>query len=131
MFKKLKIAICIMMGVISALTVGVISSYAESTAKVTLYGDANYDEQVDLSDAVLIMQSLANPNKYGLGVEKGITATGVANADVYNNGDGITSQDALSIQRYLLNLIPKLPESYKQGTATASTTTKPTTTTTT
>ena len=30
------------------------------------YGDANCDGSVDMADAVLIMQALANPNKYGL-----------------------------------------------------------------
>ncbi len=34
---------------------------------ISLWGDANCDNQVDMSDVVLIMQALANPNKYGLG----------------------------------------------------------------
>ena len=76
------------------------------------YGDANCDGEVDLSDAVLIMQSLANPNKYGLtGTDKShITDIGSKNADVCNTGDGVTTNDAVSIQRYLLKLIPSLPE---------------------
>lgn len=69
-----------------------------------LAGDANCDGTVDLSDAVTIMQALANPNKYGLNGthEKHITAQGVINGDVHGCTDGITSIDALWIQDYLL-----------------------------
>lgn len=59
-------------------------------------GDSNIDGDVDLSDAVLIMQSLANPNKYQL------TPQGRKNADT--NGDGVTTGDAVTIQRRLLML---------------------------
>ena len=64
-----------------------------------------------MSDAVLIMQSLSNPDKYGL---KGsdpthITAQGLMNADVYENGSsGVTNEDALQIQKFKLELIPTL-----------------------
>ncbi|MCR5599747.1 MAG: DUF5620 domain-containing protein [Ruminococcus sp.] len=87
-----------------------------SLPEVTLWGDANCDNGVDLSDAVIIMQSLANPNKYGLnGTDlKHITLQGTVNGDVCENGNGITSADASSIQRKLLGLIPSLPESYKK-----------------
>ena len=80
--------------------------------KDLLYGDANLDGNVDLSDAVLIMQSLSNPSKFGAtGNDKThITEQGKINGDVNNNGDGITNKDALSIQKYMLQLIPKLPE---------------------
>ncbi|MDD7518105.1 glycoside hydrolase family 44 protein [Ruminococcus flavefaciens] len=76
------------------------------------YGDANCDGDVDLSDAVLIMQSLANPDKYGTsGSDKShLTKQGSLNGDCCNNGNGITVNDAVSIQRYLLKLIPSLPE---------------------
>ena len=62
------------------------------------------------------MQALANPNKYGTSGtdEHHITEQGTINGDVYENGSGITSADALSIQRYLLHLIDTLPESYKK-----------------
>ena len=60
-----------------------------------------------MSDAVLIMQSLANPNGYK------ITEQGKVNGDVYENGSGITNQDAVSIQKYLVGMISKLPESFK------------------
>lgn len=70
------------------------------------YGDANNDGSVDMGDVVLIMQSLANPNKYGYeGTDKNaITDLGLANADVWKNGDGVTGEDALHIQKYLLGL---------------------------
>jgi hypothetical protein len=74
-------------------------------------GDANCDGQVDLSDVVLIMQSMANPNKYG---ENGtdpthITETGMANADVDLSSEGITVNDAMVLQLYLLHSIEKIP----------------------
>ena len=69
-----------------------------------LYGDANCDGNVDLSDAVLIMQSLSNPSKYKL------TEEGKKNADVTGKNDGVTNNDALAIQKLMLKLIDKLPE---------------------
>lgn len=79
-----------------------------------LWGDANCSGDVKLNDAVLIMQAISNPNKYGInGTETDhITADGIANGDVYENGSNLTGQDALSIQKYLLHLINELPESY-------------------
>ena len=67
-------------------------------------GDANCDSQVDLSDAVMIMQALANPNKYGLDgtAEHHLTEQGKLNGDM--NGDGLTVGDAQAIQRKLLGL---------------------------
>ena len=87
-----------------------------SLPEVTMWGDANCDDGVDLSDAVIIMQSLANPNKYGLNGSdtNHITLQGTINGDVCDNGNGITSADASSIQRKLLGLISTLPESYKK-----------------
>ena len=75
-----------------------------------LYGDANCDGGVDMSDAVLIMQSLANPNKYGVdGTDKNhITEQGQLNGDVDLSVKGITSNDALRIQEYLLGKIKSL-----------------------
>ena len=77
-----------------------------------LRGDANCDGKVDVSDAVLVLQSLASPDKFGEnGSDKDhITAQGKLNADVAGNdddmgGDGITSMDALKIQKYMLKLI--------------------------
>ncbi len=75
-----------------------------------LWGDANCDGGVDMADAVLIMQSLANPNKYGIdGTDaKRITSQGQKQADVDTSTKGITSNDALQIQLYLLKKIASL-----------------------
>ena len=74
------------------------------------WGDANCDDDVNMADAVLIMQSINNPDKYGEGKPDGISSTGVKNADVFNTGDGITNKDALAIQKYKLGIIGELPE---------------------
>ncbi|MDE6500729.1 MAG: glycoside hydrolase family 9 protein [Ruminococcus sp.] len=68
-----------------------------STTSVTgvdgniVYGDANEDGTVNISDAVLIMQSISNPSEYNLSEQ------GRKNADVVD-GDGVTNADALAIQ---------------------------------
>ena len=62
-----------------------------------LIGDSNCDSAFDLADAVLIMQSLANPNKYSL------SAQGRFNADMDDNG--VTVGDAQAIQKMLLGLL--------------------------
>ena len=94
-------------------------------AQVTKWGDANGDNEVDMSDVVIIMQSLANPDKYKL------SEPGIFNADVSEAGGGITSNDALAIQKFLLGTNAKLPESYSDDikTVTAPVTTTTTTTT--
>ena len=82
-----------------------VEKYLSTTAEVSnIKGDANCDGQVELSDAVMIMQALANPNKYGLDgtAEHHLTEQGKLNGDM--NGDGLTSGDALAIQRKLLGL---------------------------
>ncbi len=56
------------------------------------YGDANVDGKVNISDAVLIMQSIANPDEFK------IKESGKINADVTGHGDGITNNDAFVIQ---------------------------------
>lgn len=75
-------------------------------AESTMIGDANCDGKVDISDAVLIMQSLASPNKYGItgSDPKHITDQGKKNADCDGSNDGVTNADALAIQQYLLGL---------------------------
>ncbi|SHM41475.1 glycoside hydrolase family 9 protein [Ruminococcus flavefaciens] len=80
------------------------------TPGATVWGDANCDGEVDMGDIVLIMQSLANPNKYGEGGsdKSAITAQGKANADVDISSKGITTQDAVRIQNFLLNKISSL-----------------------
>ena len=76
-------------------------------------GDANCDSQVSLADSILIMQSLANADKYGENGtdETHMTAKGRINADVSQSGDGLTNKDALAVQKYMLKIIPALPES--------------------
>ena len=71
-------------------------------------GDANCDGTIDMSDAVLVMQALANPDKYGAeGTDdRHITAKGIVYADADDNG--LTVNDALRIQQYLLGEISSL-----------------------
>ena len=64
------------------------------TEKVT--GDANVDGDVNMADAVLIMQSLSNPNEYKLSEQ------GLINAD-YNDDGGVTALDALEIQILMIS----------------------------
>ncbi len=72
-----------------------------------LYGDANYNGEVNMADAVFIMQCMANPDEFNF------TPEGKDLADVYNRGDGITNNDALSIQRFEAGIVTALPESYQ------------------
>ena len=62
-----------------------------------LSGDANEDGDVNMADAVLIMQTLSNPDEYKL------TPQGMANADIAGYGDGVTAMDALTIQLSIIN----------------------------
>ena len=76
-----------------------------------LAGDANCDGQVDLSDAILIRQALANPDKYGVDGSDPthITAQGWINADV-DGETGVTSKDAKQIQERLLDKISHMAQ---------------------
>lgn len=67
-------------------------------------GDTNCDGKVELADAILILQSLANPDKYGENgsAEKPMTAQGRKNGDVDKTIEGLTGGDALKIQEFLL-----------------------------
>ena len=90
----------------SSTTKAATSTTVTTVSKNYKKGDANCDGNVDMSDAVIIMQSLANPDKYG---EKGtdklhITEQGKLNGDVETSSKGLTSNDALEIQKYLLGL---------------------------
>lgn len=79
----------------------------EPTTKPTqsdiVYGDANCDSKVDISDAVLVKCYLINSKKYSL------TESGLANADVQGTGNGVNAQDAVVIQKRVLGLIKTLP----------------------
>ena len=78
----------------------------ESTTDGTylIYGDANLDKNVTISDSVAILQNIANSEKYPL------DDNARANADVYNPGDGITGSDANSIMKLDAGIIDSLPE---------------------
>ena len=64
-----------------------------------LWVDANEDGELAISDAVLIMQSLSNPDAYHL------SETGKIKADVAYHGDGVTTADDLVIQKIGINLV--------------------------
>ena len=111
---------CLLAGVMSACILSSAAVAATVTAAASndiVYGDANCDGTVDMSDVVLVMQALANPGKYGTESTSGehLTADGADRADVFERGNGLTSNDALSIQRFLLGAVKQLPESYKEN----------------
>lgn len=75
-----------------------------TTLLATVKGDANCDGQVDMADVVLIMQALANPNRYGLNGTAYVHLTPQGNINADMDGFGMTVNDALTIQRKLLGL---------------------------
>ena len=68
-----------------------------------IYGDANADGKLGVSDSVAILQSISNKDKYEL------TAAQQSAADCYNPGDGVTARDALAIQQLDAKTISSLP----------------------
>lgn len=87
------------------------TTITDTTTTTVLYGDANCDNKIDISDAVMILQSLSAPDKYGINGsdETHITAQGQINADCSNVGNGVTTMDALAVQKSIIELIT-LPE---------------------
>ena len=79
-------------------TTTTVTSTTTGGIKAKKWGDTNCDNTVELADAILIMQTLANPNKYS------VTEQGKENGDVDKATKGLTSNDALYIQEYLLHL---------------------------
>ncbi len=82
-------------------TTTAVTTTTEPELTVTLWGDANCDNHVLIGDAVLILQSIANKDKYGIGgsSDMAITKQGTLNANVVDNETtGVTAQDALAIQ---------------------------------
>ncbi len=69
------------------------------------YGDMNNSGGIDVSDAVSLMAYATNPEAYPL------TDLQILLGDVYQQGDGIGINDAVSIQKYLTKQINSLPES--------------------
>lgn len=109
----------------------ILSNAAEEAEVAHMWGDANCDGEVTVADETLILQVIANPDNYGLGKDQGITSVGIANSDVYQNGDGITARDVVAVHKWLIGEIASLPESYSNpGTETTTTTTTTTSTTT-
>lgn len=88
----------------TAKPVSTTTSTTTKAAGATLLGDANVDKKVTVADAVAILQSIANKDKYAL------TPTGAANADCFDPGDGVTAKDALAIQHLDAKAIDALPE---------------------
>ena len=74
-----------------------------------IYGDVNTDQQVSIADSVTILQHIGNKDKYPLSNEAKECG------DCYNTGDGLTANDALTIQKIDAGLIsetdlPVMPE---------------------
>ncbi len=70
-----------------------------------VYGDADLDGKVGISDVVKVMMYVANKDA------NPITEQGLINSDVYGSGDGVFISDALSIQKKVAQMIDTLPES--------------------
>lgn len=70
-----------------------------------VWGDADLSGKVEIADAVKIMCYITDPGS------NNIEPQGIINGDVYQNGDGLSVQDALAIQKYLAQIIKTLPES--------------------
>jgi len=81
------------------------SEPATGGVEATVWGDANDDGDVLVNDVVLVMSYAMSPETSAL------TPQGLANADVYQNGDGVAVTDAASIQKFLTKLVSELPES--------------------
>jgi len=105
------------------LTLSGLMIIVEGTTPVsTLAGDANCDGQVDLSDAILVMQAVNNSDKYGVNGSDPthITAQGLINADV-DGAAGVTGGDAFQIQKFLAGSVSSLNKTVKSSVALSST----------
>lgn len=71
-----------------------------------IYGDADLDGETTMDDVVLILCNASDKTQYPLSAEA------VNAADVYQRGDGISANDAVSVQKLLTLQIDSLPESY-------------------
>ena len=69
-----------------------------NTDNLQIFGDADMDGNVTISDAAQIMAFTSNSAKYP------ISEMAQTVGDVYNTGDGINNMDALQIQRMLANI---------------------------
>lgn len=85
-----------------------LSGEIQTEIESDLRGDANLDNNVNIADAVLVMQVATNPDKYAQGKsELSIKPQGEINADV-DGKKGLSNSDALLIQKFKLGLIDKL-----------------------
>ena len=73
-------------------------------AHETIWGDANESGKADMDDVVAILCAASGIST--------LSEQGALNADIYQNGDGVSSNDAVSLQKYLALTISELPESY-------------------
>ncbi|MCI6560353.1 MAG: glycoside hydrolase family 9 protein [Oscillospiraceae bacterium] len=76
-----------------------------ASGTATLWGDADLDGKVGISDVVKVMMYVSNKTANPL------ESQGYTNADVYGSGDGVFISDALSIQKKVAQMIDTLPES--------------------
>lgn len=79
------------------------SATTTTAAEEVIYGDANCDGNVDISDAVMVKCYLINNKKFTLSKQ------GLLNSDVQGSGNGVNAQDAVTIQKYVIKSITKLP----------------------
>ena len=68
-----------------------------------LWGDVNVDGTVDIADVVAAAAFVGDSSK------NPVSAQGLKNGDVQNNGDGLTASDALAIQQFLAGTVKELP----------------------
>lgn len=80
----------------------IVNDHTSSTHITKIKGDANFDGNVSVADVIAISSYVGNPESNPL------DAYAIANGDVHNPGDGISSGDALMIQQYLAGIIPML-----------------------
>ncbi len=76
---------------------------AGEKVEVKLIGDANEDGKVNMADVTSIIQHIGNQDEYGL------SAQGIANAELCDNEKGITGMDAMAIQLLMAKQITELP----------------------
>jgi len=69
----------------------------------SLPGDVNTNGKVDSADVVAAAAYVGNPEKNPVKIQ------GITNGDIHNTGDGLTANDALTIQQYLAKIITKIP----------------------
>ena len=77
-------------------------NYSSAWEHYPMYGDANEDGKVTVSDAVAVLQYIADNYKYPL------TYYGYENADC-DGEEGITGGDVIAIQKYDAGVIDKFP----------------------